>query len=110
MNAYGARAMEYMRQHRPAALAEIRQPEPYFTALGEEILAQVLEAEEALAAPAPPTETFMERLGRLKMARLMAEELVLAELVYSTWEDEEEPPIAEGWEPLIPPNLLDDEE
>ena len=120
MNAYGARAMDYMRLHRPTALVAIPEPEAYFTDLGEQILAQVLEVEEALAGQAPPGEAFVDRLGRLKMARLMAEERVLAELVYSNWEEEgDEPPMDEtgayvggqpGWEPLIPLDLHDDPE
>lgn len=113
MNAYGMRAMDYMARHRPEALSAIEDKETYFTDMGERILAQVLEVTETLAGPTSPGEGFMERSGRWRMARLMAEERVLGELVYSTWEDpEDEPAIDEagawiggppGWEPLIPP-------
>lgn len=112
MNAYGRRAMEYMALHRPSALADIADRESYFSDLGERILAQVLEVTEALAGPARPGEGFTERTGRLGMARLMAEERVLGDLVYSSREEPEEEPAQDatgawiggppGWEPLIP--------
>jgi len=120
VNAYGRRAMEYMTLHRPRALADIADRESYFSDLGERILSQVLEVTEALAGPARPGEGFSERTGRLRMARLMAEERVLGDLVFSSREEPDEEPMRDetgawiggppGWEPLIPPEPPEDEE
>lgn len=120
MNAYGRRAMDYMARHRPAALAALTDPETYFADLGETILAQVLTLSEALAGPAPAAESFEARTGRLGMARLMAEEQVLGDLVYSSWEDPEDEPETDetgawiggpaDWVPLLPPDPEDDEQ
>lgn len=111
MNTYGATALRYMRRHRPMALSTIVDPETHFSALGESISAEIEDLEQALAGPAPIGEGYLERAGRLGMARAMASERVLGELVYSTSEDPDAatdetgayiggPP---GWEPLIPP-------
>jgi hypothetical protein len=51
-------------------------------ALGEEILAQIEEIEPALAGSAPTGESWLGRVGRINMARTMAEERVLAEMVF----------------------------
>jgi hypothetical protein len=37
---------------------------------------------QALAGPPPPAEDYLATVGRMRMARLMAEERVLAEMVY----------------------------
>lgn len=112
MNWYGERALRHMAEHCPVRLATIEDQEGYFTALGEQIRAEVRELEETLAGPAPPGEGYLEQVGRMNMARLMAEERVFAELVWVGPEPEpDEPPTDEtgafvggrpGWEPLIP--------
>ena len=120
MNTYGHRAMLYWSRHRPRALAGMTEPETFFEDLGERIAAEVEDLEQRLGGETPPGESFQERAGRLNMARTMAEERVLAELVYSTWEDHEsEPPTDQtgayvggppGWEPLWPAEPPDEEE
>ncbi|MGH9224354.1 MAG: hypothetical protein ACRD2W_11365 [Acidimicrobiales bacterium] len=120
MNTYGHRAMAYWSRHRPQALAQLTEPGTFFEELGEQIAAEVEDLEEHLAGAAPPGESYPDRVGRLNMARTMAEERVLADLVYSTWEDQEsEPPTDEtgayvggppGWEPLWPAEPPDEEE
>lgn len=111
MNTYGATALRYMRRHRPAALLRIVDPAAHFTALGEAISAEIEELEQAMAGPSPIGEGYLQRCGRLGMARAMAIELVLGDLVYSSTE-EPDAPMDEtgayaggppGWEPLIPP-------
>ena len=119
MNMYGERARDFMRLHSPTRLSTIPDPQAFFTSLGEEIASQVEELEEALAGPAPPEEGYVERMGRLGMARLMAEERVLSELVYSMSEGQEDEPAMDetgafvggrpGWEPLIPREPAEDE-
>lgn len=113
MNTYGHRAMAYWRLHRPRDLAAITDPAAFFEELGDRVASEVEELETALAGTAPPGEGWTERVGRLNMARLMAEERVMAELGYSTWEDDEDEPPTDatgayvggppGWEPLWPP-------
>lgn len=120
MNVYGERARDFMRLHSPTRLSSIPDPEAFFTSLGEEIAAQVDDLEEALAGAAPAGEGYVERMGRLGMARLMAEERVLTELVYSTSEDQEEGPETEEtgadvgtrpvWDPLIPREPPEDQD
>lgn len=111
MNTYGATALRYMRRHRPHALSTIVDPETHFSALGEEISAEIGDLEQATEGPEPAAESYLARAGRLRMARTMATEAVLGELVYSTSEDPDTatdetgayvggPP---GWEPLVPP-------
>lgn len=111
MNTYGATALRYMRRHRPYALSTIVDPEVRFSALGEAISAEIDDLEQAAASLAPAGETYLARAGRLRMARAMAAEAVLGELVYSTSEEPDAatdetgayvggPP---GWEPLVPP-------
>lgn len=110
MNTYGATALRYMRRHRPHALSTIVDPEMHFSTLGEEISAEIDDLEQAAAGPAPAGESYLARAGRLRMARTMATEAVLGELVYSTSEEPDAatdetgayvggPP---GWEPLAP--------
>ena len=119
VNAYGQRARDYMALHQPEALAAIEDQDSYFSDLGERILAQVLELTESLAGPARPEEGYVERTGRLRMARQMAEEKVLGELVFSSWEEPEGEPQTDetgawiggppGWEPMIPPDPQEDD-
>lgn len=112
MNWYGERALRYMAENCPVRLATIEDRDSFFTALGEQIRVEVRELEESLAGPTPAAESYLEQVGRMNMARSMAEERVFADLVWSDPEPEpDEPPTdatgafiggRPGWEPLIP--------
>lgn len=110
MNTYGATALRYMRRHRPHALSMIVDPEIHFSALGEAISTEIEDLEQGAAGLAPPGETYLARAGRLRMARTMAAEAVLGELVYSTSEEPDAPSDETGaylggppgWAPLVP--------
>ena len=112
MDPYGLRAMNYVREHCPARFAAIPNPVSYFYDLGEQLRSAVLAAEEAAettsAATAPESpEAWLDRLGRANMARLMAEEAVFSEMVYSamppeTDQDEDDLEWEATWEPLLP--------
>ena len=107
MNHYGRRAMDHMARHAPDRLAAMADPTTYFAELGELIAEQVLDLEQSLAAPAPEHESYHDRVGRLNMARLRAEEAVFAELVWPSLLEDESPTAAtsdlgsrQDWDPL----------
>jgi hypothetical protein len=80
MNHYGRTAQMHWRQWLPTRYSRITDPETFFTALGEEIEQEVQALSLALAGNDPPNETYLEKLGRLNMARLNAESQVLREM------------------------------
>ena len=81
MNQYAAMAERHWRRCRPSRVAEMDDPGSFFSNLGEEVAAQIEDLTADLAGDDPPGETFMEKVGRLNMARLRAEEIVLRETV-----------------------------
>jgi hypothetical protein len=81
MNRYGQQAMSHWRRWLPQRYATIPDPETFFSELGEQVANQVIETTQHLAGDDPPDENYMSKLGRLNMARLQAEEIVLRELV-----------------------------
>jgi hypothetical protein len=83
MNEYGSMARDHWRQWLPGRYAAIEDPGAYFTALGEEVAADIagLWAEMSLQAGNPPGEDFMDRVGRLNAIRKQAEEIILADRV-----------------------------
>ena len=124
-NHYGAMAQEHMARYLPARYAQIADPTSYFTDLGEAVAdaiealtEELAEAEQArrasTSASATTGETYPERVGRMNMARLMAEEAALAEMVFLAPEadppdaptDETgafigaDPGMGRGWTPL----------
>lgn len=84
MNEYGRRALEHWQRTKPQELSTIPDPEVFFSTLGETVASQVDELADRLAGPDPVGEGYLEKVGRLNAAKRQAEELVLAELVYST--------------------------
>lgn len=82
MNQYGTMAERYFRQSRPVAYAAIGDKDTFFTNLGEQVADQVDELATRLAGPDSPGEGYLEKVGRLNVARLQAQEKVLADLVY----------------------------
>jgi hypothetical protein len=94
------RVRRYYRESRPEATKELgsaTEAEAYFQSLAAEIESQVQGAEDQIAGPDLPGETYLEKVGRLTAARGQAEELVLADLLYAIPpEDEDED---EGFSP-----------
>ncbi len=84
MNEYGRRALEHWQRTKPQELSTIPDPEAFFSTLGETAASQVDSLADQLAGPDSPGEGYLEKVGRLRMAKYRAEEMVLAELVYST--------------------------
>ncbi len=81
MNSYGQMALDHWAQWRPNQLAEIPDPETFFTQLGETVEADVDQMTTDLAGPDQRGEGFMGKLGRLRMARFTAESIVLRDQV-----------------------------
>ncbi|MGI8415211.1 MAG: TnpV protein [Nakamurella sp.] len=104
MNEYGRRALEHWQRTKPRELSTIPEPEAFFSTLGETVASQVDELTDQLAGADPADETFLGKVGRLRAAKSQAEEMVLAELVYSTTpegpddeEDLEDSPAHRRW-------------
>ena len=81
MNRYGKMARDHWARWLPARYAQIPDPERFFTALGREVEQQIGDLAMDLAGNGPPGEDYPARVRRLNMARLQAEETVLAERV-----------------------------
>jgi len=90
MNKYGQIAKKHWTEFRPMALAELPESEEFFSTLGEQMQAQILDLAYKLAGKDTPGEGYLEKVGRLNAAKMQAEEIVLAETVYSTVEDQDD--------------------
>ena len=84
MNHYGQLALEHWRRHRPLSLAALPDQRMHFTALGEQIQAAVTDLRDEILQTTPTTIADVRPASR--RALLMAEEIVLTELV---WQPEE---------------------
>lgn len=81
MNHHGAKALAHWNTFLPARLAQIPDPEAFFTLLGETAAAQIEQLAETLAALKPEAEGYLEEVARLETARKMAEAEVTRELI-----------------------------
>ena len=81
MNRYGRQAQEHWVKWRPHQLSQIPDPEAFFSSLGLQVETQVDLLARDLAGDDPGGEGYLQRVGRLRMARLDAEAQVLRELV-----------------------------
>ena len=83
-NPYGLLAWEHMARYLPDRFAQIPDPAAYFTDLGEQAADEIEATTQSVAGTPPAEEDFFAKVRRMRMARLMAEEKVLAEMVYLT--------------------------
>lgn len=81
MNQYAAQARRHWQTHLPQRYRQIEDPETFFTELGEQIAEQIQQTAAAIAGPDPQGETYLDKVGRLNMARLQAEGQVLREML-----------------------------
>ena len=90
MNRYGTRAQEHWQTYRPREYAAMTDPTGFFTRIGEQMSAQINALSLSLAGddPGPELETFFQKVGRLRMARLQAEEQVIRETFPPSDEEE----------------------
>lgn len=77
------RAREHWTRWAPSRLAALPDPETYFTDLGLQVETQVSDLAAMLAGTDPMGETFLQKVARLTAARRQAEEVVMAQLVWS---------------------------
>lgn len=81
MNHYGVTARRHWERWLPARYAAILDPDSFFSTLGEEVANRIAGLTLDLAGDDPPAEDYLTKVGRLNMARLQAEEIVLPEQV-----------------------------
>jgi hypothetical protein len=81
MNRYGRLAQQHWAKWRPNQLSQIPDPETFFTDLGQEVETQIEALEIALAGNDPGGEDYLDKVGRLRTARMTAESQVLREMV-----------------------------
>jgi len=84
---YTETVRRYFTEYRPLATEALGTPqetENFFQLLGAQIEEQVQQSEPQIAGPAPVGETYLQHVGRLRMARAQAQEIALADLLYST--------------------------
>jgi hypothetical protein len=84
MNHYGTMAQRHWARWLPERYAAIPDPGSFFSALGEETARQIADLALDLAGDDPPGEGYLVKVGRLNMARLQAEEIVLPERILLT--------------------------
>jgi hypothetical protein len=78
---YARMAERHWRRWLPSRVAAMPDPSSFFSELGEQAASQIEDLTFELAGDDPPGETYMQKLGRLQMARVAAEEMVLPELI-----------------------------
>ncbi|MFV0253725.1 MAG: hypothetical protein ACK5H2_10385 [Beutenbergiaceae bacterium] len=82
-NRYGLIAQDHWRVHAPARYASLEDPEAFFTDLGQGVLTQVEQTAAELERDLPADLPYLERVAQLRAVQAQAEELALADLVYS---------------------------
>ncbi len=80
MNQYGTRAKQHWQKYLPTRFQQLDDPDSFFSDLGEQIAQRVESLADDLAGNDPPGEGYMDKVGRLNMARRDAESQVLREM------------------------------
>ena len=66
-------AWDHWRRWRPTTLAGIRDPQTFFSILGQQTEAEIDELASQIAGPDRPGETTLQKTARLREARISAE-------------------------------------
>lgn len=80
MNQYGTRAKQHWQKYLPQQFRQLSDPDSFFSELGDQIADRVQSLTQDLAGDDPPGEGFLQKLGRLNMARRDAESQILKEM------------------------------
>ena len=81
MNRYGAMARSHWERWLPQRYATIKDPDSFFSTLGQETARQIDELTAELAGDDQPGEGYLAKAGRLTAARSQAEEIILPQQV-----------------------------
>lgn len=81
MNRYGLMAQRHWERWLPARYATIKNPDSFFSDLGNQASDQIDQLALHLAGDDRPGEGYLAKAGRLGQARHQAEEIVLTDLV-----------------------------
>ena len=81
MNSYGIKALRHWRRYLPDQLAQITDPETFFTLLGQTAETEIDQTADSLAQTAPPGEGYLDEVARLETARKTAEMQVTREML-----------------------------
>lgn len=83
MNRYGKMAYDHASRHRPKSFSAMADPIGHFTRLGEQVESEIVSLRDRLLGPIRPDENLEDYRHRGYRARRQAEEMVLAELVWT---------------------------
>jgi len=83
MNRYGRMAYDHASQHQPKSFASMADPITHFSRLGEEVENRVTTLRDQLLGSLRPSESLEDYRQRGYQARRQAEEVVLAEMVWT---------------------------
>jgi hypothetical protein len=81
MNRYGAMARSHWERWLPQQYATIKDPDSFFSTLGQETARQIDELTAELAGDDQPGEGYLAKAGRLTTARSQAEEIILPQQI-----------------------------
>lgn len=108
MNRYGVMAQSHWARWLPQRYAAIKDPDSFFSTLGQETARQIDELATELAGDDRPGEGYLEKAGRLTAARSQAEEIILPQQVLLAPEpevsedpEESDSPTASGEQPMV---------
>lgn len=84
MNRYGEQLMQHWQTTRPTQLADLTDPDAFFSQMGEDTEQAIEELARTLAGNPPPGETYLQRVQRLTMARFDAESQTIRGMLTTT--------------------------
>lgn len=83
MNRYGRMAYDHASQHQPKSFASMADPTAHFARVGEEVENRITTLRDQILGSLRPSETLEDFRQRGYQARRQAEEMVLAEMVWT---------------------------
>ena len=91
MNRYGRMAYDHASQHRPKAFASMADPTNHFSQLGVEVETRITTLRDELLGAFLPSENLEDYRQRGYQAHRQAEEIVLADMVWTEPEQTTQP-------------------